>query len=578
MTNLTKLTDEQILQKAIMDDFKVFLKLVLKIIENKEPTWVQYEIADFLQQTEILRRMVQAYRGVGKTYITSAYIVWRLLKDRSYTVLVVSASENFAKEVANFIKEIIKNVPLCSFLKPGKEDTNNALQFTIPRESTDKSPSVKVGSIGGQLTGSRADEILVDDIEVATNSDTRVKRDYLNEKIKEFGAIIKPGGNITYLGTPQSQESIYRNLPERGYKVRIWPARYPDEEKLKKYGNKLSPTIEERSSLGKEGGWIGKPTNPDMHDNEDLIGRANEYGNAGFDLQYMLDTSLSDMLRFPLKISDLIVMGTDNTKAPLSLAYGSKKQQICDIHGLTDYTFDGDRCYNPMFVNEDWAEYDTKVMVIDPAGRGVDDTAWVILGTLSGFVYLLDAGGFPGGYQDEVLFKLLKTAKSHKVHQILVESNFGDGMYTKMISEVSYKLYPTDIVEVRNNKIKDLRICDTLEPVINRHKLIVSEEVIRNDIKKSQGRKDYSLVYQLTHISRIRGSLIHDDMIDCLAMGVEHLTDFIGQDSDIAYEKYKEDKRQADWDEWVDDAYGYGGEAGWNAGGFSDSSILFGYR
>src|SRR3546814_10010324 len=42
-------------------------------------------------------------------------------------------------------------------------------------------------------------------------------REKLEGKTKEYAAILKPDGEIIYLGTPQSEQSIYRKLPEKGY-------------------------------------------------------------------------------------------------------------------------------------------------------------------------------------------------------------------------------------------------------------------------------------------------------------------------------------------------------------------------
>src|SRR3546814_18741726 len=68
-------------------------------------------------------------------------------------------------------------------------------------------------------------------------------REKLEGKTKEYAAILKPDGEIIYLGTPQSEQSIYRKLPEKGYAVRIWPARYPLREKLANYGGFLVPPL-----------------------------------------------------------------------------------------------------------------------------------------------------------------------------------------------------------------------------------------------------------------------------------------------------------------------------------------------
>jgi hypothetical protein len=72
--------------------------------------------------------------------------------------------------------------------------------------------------ITGQLTGSRADLIIADDVESANNSQTQLMRDRLSETVKEFDAIIKPKvGRVIFLGTPQTEMSLYNDLDERGF-------------------------------------------------------------------------------------------------------------------------------------------------------------------------------------------------------------------------------------------------------------------------------------------------------------------------------------------------------------------------
>ncbi|MFL1495762.1 DNA maturase B, partial [Pseudomonas antarctica] len=83
------------------------------------------------------------------------------------------------------------------------------------------------------LAGSRADILIADDVEVPNNSATQSARDHLGELVKEFDAILKPGeaSTIIYLGTPQTEMTLYRELENRGYVTTIWPARYPKDQK-----------------------------------------------------------------------------------------------------------------------------------------------------------------------------------------------------------------------------------------------------------------------------------------------------------------------------------------------------------
>ena len=123
-------------------------------------------------------------------------------------------------------------------------------------------------------------------------------REKLLAAVGEFNAILKPGGEVMFLGTPQTEESIYNKLAMRGYSTRIWPARYP--AKPEKYGDHLAPIIQEST---KE--LADKPTDPGRFSELDLLEREASYGRSAFALQFQLDTTLSDLERFPLKLADL---------------------------------------------------------------------------------------------------------------------------------------------------------------------------------------------------------------------------------------------------------------------------------
>lgn len=128
-------------------------------------------------------------------------------------------------------------------------------------------------------------------------------------------------------------------------------------------------------------------------------------------------------------------------------------------------------------------------MVIDPAGRGKDETAYSVVKMLNGKLFLTDIDGFKNGYEEATLVALAQAAKAGAVNKIIIEANFGDGMFTALIKPVLARIYPCEIEEVKHHKQKELRIIDTLEPVISGHKLIVAASVIRKDFAST---KDYA--------------------------------------------------------------------------------------
>ena len=507
-----------------------------------KPTRVQLDIARFLTGGE-RRRFIQAFRGVGKTFLTAAYVVWRLWKNPDLKFLIVSANESLATEIASFIKQIINHEAgdeLWPELRARPDQRQSSMAFDVGPAKADKSPSVKAVGITGQLTGSRADIVIFDDVEVPKNSETETMREKLELKTKEGAAILKPGGEILYLGTPQSDQSIYRKLPEKGYEVRVWPSRYPLAEKLNNYLNSLAPMllkdIEDNPELCRSVGSTlgGSPTDPDRFDDMDLMERETEYREAGFLLQYQLDTTLSDAERFPLKTKDLMVLDVDLKIAPARLAWGSSAELA--YKDIENVGFDGDRIYRPMFISPDYLEYTGTTMHIDPSGRGRDRTTYVVTKFLNGYVFVTKWGGFQDGYSDETLKALAVIAKEQGVNLIVPEDNFGDGMFSKLLEPHVHRVHPCRIEGIRAKGQKEVRIIGSLAPLMRQHRLVIDQTVVREDLKQPAV---HSGLFQMTHISEARGSLRHDDMIDVLAMGAAHWLEYLNADAQKAEDNRK---------------------------------------
>lgn len=537
-----------------LKDFRNFMYLVWKHLNLPDPTPVQYDMAEYIQ-TCPRRAIIEAFRGVGKSYITAAFVVHQLLLDPQKKFMVVSASKQRADDFSTFTQRLILELPICQHLIATSEQRWSKIAFDVRPALASGSPSVKSVGITGQLTGSRADIIIADDIEVPNNSMTQMMREKLGEAVKEFDAVLKPEGKILYLGTPQCEMSLYNTLTERGYQMRVWTARYPSVEASEKaYGTRLAPMLY-NAIASADTPLDGQPVDPKRFDDDDLLERELSYGRSGFALQFMLDTSMSDTDRYPLKLSDLMVMSVDNDKAPEKLVYGVMKE----IKDLPNVGLSGDKFYAPEATLGDYVDYDGSVLVIDPSGRGQDETAYAVVKMLNGYLYVADCAGIAGGYSEATLSGLARIAKKHKVNTVLIESNFGDGMFTELIKPILKKIYPVTTEEVRHSKQKELRIIDTLEPVMNQHKLIIDPKVIQHDFDSVQHHppekaQRYMLTYQMTRVTKTRGALAHDDRLDALAMGVAYWVEQMAADVD---EEMKERKHQLLMDHLHDFESGY---------------------
>jgi len=533
-----------------LKDFRNFLYVVWKHLNLPDPTPIQYEIADYMQRGD-RRAIIEGFRGVGKSWICSAYVVHQLLLNPRKNILVVSASKTRADDFSTFTLRLIHELPILAHLRPTDKQRFSKISFDVGPAPASHAPSVKSLGVTSQLTGSRADIIVADDIEVVGNSATQGMRDKLGEQVKEFDAIIKPDADsrVLFLGTPQCEDTIYNKLTERGYRKQIWPAKYVTTKvNQSTYDGTVSPICVNDEKAGGS-------TEPLRFSDIDLAEREASYGRTGFSMQFMLDTRLSDLDRYPLKTSDLIVMSVDPEMAPEKLVWARDPKLEWDS-SVPNVGLSGDRFYRPMETIGDYIPYTGSVMSIDPSGRGRDETAFSIVKMLNGYLFVSDGGGLQGGYDDTTMKALAMKAKQHKVNAIVVESNFGDGMFVELFKPVLTKVHPCTIEEVRHNIQKERRIIDTLEPVMNQHRLVVDPKVIQDDYESAQryphdSQLKYQLIYQLSRLTRQRGAITHDDRLDALSMAVAYWTEQMAQDVDKRIVDRKEDLLKEELDRFL---------------------------
>lgn len=530
----------------VYEEFRSFLCYIWAELGLPRPTPVQLDMADYLQYGP-RRRIMEAFRGVGKSWITAAFVCWLLLRDKDLKIMVVSASKERADNFTTFTLQLLATIPLLQHLYPEPGQRESKVAFDVRGTNPDQAPSVRSVGVTGQMTGGRADIIVSDDVEVPKNSETVVMRAKLAERVKEYDAILKPNGHVVYLGTPQTEESLYNKMPERGYAVRIWPARFPSPEKREGYGAFLAPMIAER--LDKNPSLVNKPTDPHRFNELDLVEREASYGRTGFALQFMLDTTLSDAERYPLKLSDLLVESIDPIEGPERIIWASGPQQV--VNDLPLLGFNGDYYHRPMDYHRDQNgnvvryPYTGKLLTIDPSGRGKDETAYNITYMLNSTIFVPEAGAFRDGYSEKTLTALAEAAKRHKVKAVLIESNFGDGMFAEIIKPYFERIYPCTVEEKKVSGMKEARIIDTLEPVMNQHRLVIDPKVIEEDYRSvadlpQEEASQYRLFYQLTHITRLKGALVHDDRVDALSLAVGYWVEQMGLDQEKRIKVHRE--------------------------------------
>ena len=528
------------------DDFRYFLTAVWTHLSLPPPTRAQLCIAEYLQNGP-KRLQIQAFRGVGKSWITAAFVLWTLYNDPDKKVMVVSASKDRADAFSIFCQRLILEVPWLAHLKPKNDDQRwSRISFDVGPAQAAQAPSVKSVGITGQLTGSRADLMVLDDVEVPNNSMTELQREKLLQLVTECESILTPkrDSRIMFLGTPQTTFTVYNKLRQRNYKPFVWPARYP--RKVSMYDGLLAPQLENDLETTEDLSW--KPTDTRFQE-RDLLERESAMGRSNFMLQFMLDTSLSDAEKFPLKFADLVVTPVNPETAPENIIWCSSPENV--LKDLPSVGLPGDHFHKPMQFQGDWKPYQETICSVDPSGRGTDETVACYLSQLNGFIYLHEIKAFRDGYSDHTLLEILKGCRRYKASTLLIESNFGDGIVSELFRKHCQSTKtPINIEETRANVRKEDRIIDSLEPVLNQHRLVIDPRIVEWDYKSNQDapgetRLLYMLFYQMSRMCREKGAVKHDDRIDALAQGVKWFTDAFAISAD---EQMKQDRR----DEWND--------------------------
>ena len=513
----------------MVEDARNHLYACIKYLFGVEPTPLQYAMMESLQHHGEDMQL-QAGRGAGKSVLTSILVSWFLLRDPNCTIMVLSATAQKAVEFISMTRRICDLVPYCQHLAPGDHMTDNAFAFNSgARSKVGQDSSVFARGITSQITGSHADIVITDDIEIEGNSDTAEQREKLLGRLHELEQIRNPGGRVIMLGTPQTRDSIYNQLAA-GYPQVKFPACMPD------------PTIKSQSENVAQ--WIkdlplepGDSTQPERFSSELRA----KIGPAKFDLHYRLDCSLADVDKYPLRLADLIVLDVDPEMFPAKIVWANGEAH----RKVPSFGMSGDMIYKPMYVSGEYIPYTQTCVFVDPSGRGKDETGLCVASLVNGYIVVHELVGLEGGYDEPTLEKIAKYALQYNANQIHVESNFGDGTVAALLRPVVGRICgQVGVEEYRVSGMKEARMISNIEPVMAAHRLVFNTKAIREEPNQ----------IQLTRLTDMKGALKHDDRVDVLSAACDHWRDGLQVDVDemaarnIA--KAEEDYIQM----WVDDS------------------------
>ena len=540
-------------------DFKMFFWYALQELYGFTPSRIQLDWCDQIQ-THKDDIMLQAPREEGKSMWLCIYCAWRLYLNPRLHFVIVSENEQKASRNSGFIKQLFGSLPELTHLLPQKGQRDSVLTWDTAYAEVGLHASVQCYGISGGIVGAHGHELLVDDVETQKNSASAAQRETLRERVDGLNYIPYrdvEGTRKVFIGTPHDEESIYNDLPQRGCQVLIYPRQYGFHQDH--YFGSIAPMFLEDLQAHpelREGGafGLGSTTDPIRAPNEKLIRDAIKAGRSSWMLQMMLDPRAGLLDAHPLKVQDLIVADVDKDVAP-DRSFWSTRNPAKDIicRGRS-----GDTYFLEDRPPEGFSDWDRKIAFVDPSGRGhgADATSCVILFLKNGTLYLYDILHYTGGYdEDSVLLPMAKKLDAAGPLELYYEDNMGAGMFGALMQPIANKFsnisfnWEENGIHVTGQKEK--RIIDSLEPVMNAHRLVIGKRAIESDSRfvemlPAGHANEYSVFWQMARLTSVRNCLGHDDGLDALASGVQVLKDFIAVDQEDAA---LETARQRDWAE-----------------------------
>jgi hypothetical protein len=158
--------------------------------------------------------LLMAFRNSGKSTLIGLFCAWLLRCNPDLRIIVLAADLALARKMVRNVKRVIEQHPLCEGMKPRRLDQWASDQFTVNRKLELRDPSMLARGISANVTGSRADVVICDDVEVPNTCNTAPKRADLRNRLDEIDYVLVPGGLQLYVGTPHTYYSIYSDDPE----------------------------------------------------------------------------------------------------------------------------------------------------------------------------------------------------------------------------------------------------------------------------------------------------------------------------------------------------------------------------
>lgn len=546
VTGSTRVTENQL--KA---DFVLFMVYMFKAMGIGKPTRMQRLFADMLQKPVAKKTIYLAYRGFAKTTIADLFLLWELWKDPTLQQAVWGQNESFACDSVAQILRWVQTYGIFASIAPTNKDQANAHGFDTPQKPLHvRGNSINALSMGGAITGSRADHLLMDDPETSQNGYTQQKRENLDRNAKEASYVIKQGtGRITVLGTIHFDRSLHLRLSREGYRVFIFPMSVPPKEVADLCWQHYPKQIREWINELPEGAPLDRFT-------EEEIQERMATGRVYYERQCLCNMYRSSSTDRPLDLSRVMVFDANRTRLPVSFEHAREPKYVAeDVMSFMCGDL-GTKLYRPFRFAEVTKRYDEKIVYVDPAGEGRDELVYCGAGSSSGYLVLDKIVGKRGGMTPETVDEIINYAIEYGASEIVVESNLNQAaqwirarMDEQFLVRFGREHLPM-VVPLHNQISKGLRL-QQLDGIINRGVCIFTPDALSNDYMSAydsgvESFMDFTLTSQLSNFSaNDPAALPFDDRIDAFAGVCRRLERWLGstpirQESDAEYERIKE--------------------------------------
>lgn len=415
--------------------------------------------------------LLMAFRASGKSTLAALFAAWILYRNRDLRILVLAADYSLAKKMVRNIKRIIERHPFTLNMKPQKSDQWASDRFTVRRHTVLRDPSVAAHGVTSNITGSRADIVICDDVEVPNTCDTAEKRAELRARLSEINYVLGSGSGVQlYIGTPHNYYTIYAKEPrvEAGER----------EAFLQGFKRLEIPLL---SSSGKSV-W------PEKYNLDDIDQIKRQSGPNKFLSQMMLKPMNISEGRLDPSLLHLYDETLDYTKELQTLFLGQKK--MISASGWWDPAFGSEKrdksVFAAVFIDEEGNYYLHRLEYITVHAKEDEDEA------------------------TQQCRRVAAIAKELYLPSLCVEIN-GIGKFLPAIlrNELVHAKAPCSVKEISNTRPKDIRILESFDAVLAARRLYVHRSILQTPF--------------MMEMQEWRpGGKTYDDGIDAVAGAISH--------------------------------------------------------